>query len=141
MIQDQIALERIQSFLKKNKLPAEDIKLKDSLYFEYRNENDVLIASGGFELYGDHALLRSVAIDETQRSRGLGKKIVDDLVEKAKELNITNLFLLTETAHDFFEKKGFADVDRNEVPGPIRNSTQFTSACPASACCMICKLN
>lgn len=141
MIQDQLGLEKLQQFLKKNKLPFQDVKLEGSLYFTYRDEHQNIIGSGGLEVYGKHALLRSLAVDENHRHKKLGVSIVTALMTKAKELNVENLFLLTETARDFFEKKGFQDIDRAEVPEALRNSSEFTSVCPSTAACMLYKLS
>jgi amino-acid N-acetyltransferase len=139
-IQDEIDLELLRFFLQKNRLPFEDVKIEGSLYFAYRDEYDTLIGSGGLEISGEYALLRSVAVAESERGKNIGKKIVDYLLEKAKNLNISSVFLLTETAHDFFIKKGFKDIERADVPESIRNSTQFTSVCPSSAACMIYRI-
>lgn len=141
MIQDQVALEKLQQFLKTNKLPFKDIKLEGSFYFTYQDEDNNIIGSGGLEVYGNHALLRSLAVDENHRHQQVGLRMVNDLMEKAKHLNIENLFLLTETARTFFEKKGFREIDRTEVPEALLNSSEFTSVCPNSATCMMYKLS
>jgi len=141
MIQDQLGLEKLQQFLKKNKLPSQDVKLEGSLYFTYQDEHENIIGSGGLEVYGKNALLRSLAVDENHRNKKLGVSIVNDLMAKAKSLNIENLFLLTETAREFFEKKGFQEIARTEVPEALRNSTEFTSVCPSTAACMLYKLS
>lgn len=141
MIQDQLALEKLQQFLQTNKLPFRDVKLEGSLYFTYEDENHTIIGSGGLELYGKHALLRSLAVEEKHRNKKLGLSIVNDLMTKARSLNIENLFLLTETAREFFEKKGFQDIERTEVPEVLRNSSEFTSVCPSTATCMLYKLS
>lgn len=140
MIQDQIALEKLQKFLQANKLPHTDIKINGNLFIGYHDEQGNLIGSGGLELYGNAALLRSVAVDESLRGKSFGRKIVEDLVEKARNLKIWNIYLLTETAHDFFLKKGFTDVTRDQVPEAVRNSSEFLQVCPSSADCMIFKL-
>jgi amino-acid N-acetyltransferase len=145
MIQDQIALEKLQQFLQSNKLPYQDIdssiSTKGRMFLGYYDDAGELIGSGGLELYGDAALLRSLAVKENQRGKDLGKKIVDDLVSQARKANIANIFLLTETAKDFFLKKGFNLIDRNEVPENVRASSEFSHVCPASAVCMFYKLN
>ena len=144
MIQDQIALEKLQKFLQSNKLPHQDIQnvpAKERLFLGYYDDAGELIGSGGLELYGDSALLRSVAVKENVRGKELGKKIVDDLVRQAKNSQINNIFLLTETAKDFFTKKGFTIVSRDEVPANVRASSEFTDVCPTSAICMFYKLS
>jgi len=140
MIQDQIALEKLQKFLHANKLPYADVSLNGNLFIGYHDNQGNLIGSGGLELYGNTALLRSIAVDESLRGNSFGKQIVDDLVSKAKSLKVESIFLLTETAHNFFLKKGFSDIARNDVPESIRNSPQFLDLCPSSASCMLFKL-
>lgn len=145
MIQDQIALEKLQKFLHANKLPHQDIAdgitTKGRVFLGYYDDSGELIGSGGLELYGDSALLRSVAVKENSRGQELGKKIVDDLVTQARNSKINNIFLLTETAKDFFTKKGFTIVPRDEVPAQVRSSSEFTHVCPTSAICMFYKLS
>lgn len=144
LIQDQIALEKLQKFLQVNKLPhqdvAENITTKGRVFLGYYDEAGELIGSGGLEMYGDSALLRSVAVKENARGKELGKKIVDDLVAQARNSKISNIFLLTETAKDFFTKKGFTIVSREEVPSQVVASSEFTHVCPSSAICMFYKL-
>jgi amino-acid N-acetyltransferase len=144
MIQDQIALEKLQKFLQSNKLPHQDIdnaiSTKGRMFLGYYDDSGELIGSGGLELYGDAALLRSVAVKENQRGKELGKKIIDDLVSQAQKANIASIFLLTETAKDFFLKRGFKLIERNEVPDAIKASSEFTHVCPSSAVCMFYKL-
>lgn len=141
MIQDQIALEKLQAFLQKNKLPHLDVKLEGSLYIGIHDAENQLIGSGGLEVYGKDALLRSLAVAENYRGKNMGVELVDELVAKAKSLNIENIFLLTETARSFFEKKSFQCIQRTEVPEVVRNTHQFTSICPSSATCMLYKIS
>lgn len=141
MIQDEIGLEKLQKFLQSNKLPYTDISLHGNMFIGYYDERENLIGTGGLEVYGNTALLRSVAVDKSARGKSFGKKIVDDLVAKAKSISLTDIYLLTETAHDFFLKKGFTDIPRYEVPEPVRNSSQFSQMCPASANSMIYKIS
>lgn len=139
-IHTETDLVELRAFLQKNRLPFEDINLEGSLYFAYRDEDNTLLVSGGLELFGKYALLRSVAVAENERGKNLGKRIVDELIEKARNLKIEAIFLLTETAQDFFLKKGFQDIERSEVPEAVRNSTQFASVCPSSAVCMFYRI-
>lgn len=145
MLQDQIALEKLQKFLKSNKLPYQDIdksiSKKGRVFFGYYDDNGELIGSGGLELYDNSGLLRSVAVKENLRGKELGKKIVDDLLSHAKKANVSAIYLLTETAKDFFLKRGFKLIARNDVPEIIKASTEFTYVCPASAACMFYKLD
>jgi amino-acid N-acetyltransferase len=140
VIQKETDLAKLRVFLQENTLPFEDVKLEGSIYFTYRDEDGTLIGCGGLELFGEHALLRSVAVVKSERGKNLGSKIVNDLIEKARSLNIENIFLLTETAHEFFIKRGFQDIERSNVPDSIHNSSEFASVCPSSAACMLYRI-
>ena len=136
IINDQKALEKLQQFLKVNKLPFSDLKLEGSFFVGYHNESEQLVGSGGLEFYGTTALLRSIAVDEKFRGQLLGEKIIEDIIIKAKDSKIKDLYLLTETAHNYFLKKGFQDVPREKVPDVIKQTTEFAQVCPASAVVM-----
>lgn len=135
-IQDQPALNLLKEFLHANKLPASDINLAGNLFFGYHDKEGKLIGTGGLELYGDIALLRSVAVDEKLRSLSIGKRIVDEMIAKAKSIKIKEIYLLTETAQSFFLKKGFDVIPREITPDVIKNSSEFSQVCPASAVLM-----
>ncbi|MGC3947356.1 MAG: arsenic resistance N-acetyltransferase ArsN2 [Chryseolinea sp.] len=131
------SLDEILTLLKSSKLPFRDIKLENNLFVSYQNEQGKIIGSGGLEFYSTYALLRSVAVDEHCRGNAFGKEIVNDLLRRAREKSIKEIYLLTETAHDFFLQRGFSDISREKVPAEIKASSEFDSVCPASAICMV----
>jgi amino-acid N-acetyltransferase len=126
-------LEALKKFLLVNQLPAENIKLENSLLLTYYNADDVLVGSGGLEFYGDKALLRSLAVSPELRSQQHGKQIVEDLLQHARMAGIKEVYLLTETAFFFFQKFGFTEVLRDQVPDEIKLSTEFSQVCPSTA--------
>jgi amino-acid N-acetyltransferase len=130
-------LNDVLSLLKNNKLPYQDIQLDNSLFVSYHDNAGTLVGSGGLEFYSSYALLRSLAVDESHRGKSLGKEIVNDLLMRAKSRSVREIFLLTETAHDFFLKRGFKDLSRENVPEIVRLSSEFKSVCPSSAACMV----
>ena len=132
-IKTQKELEAFQVFLRANQLPADDIRLDNSVYLTYYNTDEVLVGSGGLEIYGNKALLRSLAVSPEIRGQQLGKQIVSDLLEKAQNLTTSEVYLLTESAFYFFHKLGFEEIKRDVVPAEIRSSTEFSQVCPTSA--------
>lgn len=58
---------------------------------------EALVASAGFEVYGTSALLRSVAVSQSERSTGLGQEIVRRLLDQAYETGLQTVALLTTT--------------------------------------------
>lgn len=141
IIRDQKSLEKLQLFLKANKLPASDLRLEQSVFVGYYDDANHLVGSGGLEFYGHAALLRSIAVDEKFRGQLLGKAIVEEIIAKAKDAKIKDLYLLTETAHSYFLKKGFQDMSREDVPDVIKQTTEFAQVCPASAAVMKLTIN
>jgi amino-acid N-acetyltransferase len=92
---------------------------------------------GGIEGYGDVGLLRSLAVVPDQRGRGFGLALARRLVSWAAEHGLRELYLLTETAAPFFERKlGFDVIAREEAPPEIRATDEFARQCPGSAVLM-----
>jgi amino-acid N-acetyltransferase len=99
-------------------------------------QDDEIVASAALEIYGDGALLRSVAVDPRLQGTGLGQRITSAAIAAADAEGVPALFLLTTTANGFFPKFGFSVVSRADVPDTVRDSVEFRSACPASAVVM-----
>ena len=97
-----------------------------------RNGNE-LLGCAGLEVYGQHGLLRSVAIQPSARKLGLGRQLVDAVVAAARSRGLCELYLLTTTAPEFFERLGFAPLPRASVPSAIAESWEFRVGCPQSA--------
>jgi len=92
----------------------------------------ILIGCIGFELYGKSALLRSFAVHPDFQKQGLGGRLFLAALDKARNLQIKQLYLLTETAEAFFRKRRFVTVDRASVPGDVRDSIEFATLCPTA---------
>jgi amino-acid N-acetyltransferase len=99
-------------------------------------QNDQIIASIALEVYGEAALLRSVAVAPDYRGQQLGHALVAAAYSMARRHQISALYLLTTTAGEFFPRFGFRPTPRAAVPPAVQQSVEFTSACPASALVM-----
>ena len=95
----------------------------------------------GLEQYGDEALLRSVAVDPSWRSAGLGRALVDAALRAARTAGAREMYLLTTTADRYFARFGFVQIARDDVPGSVQQSVEFREACPASAVVMRTELS
>jgi len=95
-----------------------------------------LVGVAGLEVCCEHALLRSVAVDEAWRGHGIGRALVARVVSDAEARGIHALYLLTTTADRYFPSFGFRQITRDEVPDDVRATAEFRSACPASATVM-----
>ena len=92
-----------------------------------------LVGTAALEMYGECALLRSVAVYPAHRDKGVGRCLTDAALMFARAHAVRRVYLLTTTAPDFFHRLGFEPVDRAAVPAAVRASAEFTGACPASA--------
>ncbi len=95
-----------------------------------------LIGVIGLELYGQSALLRSAAVEESWRGSGVGRVLVERALDLARERGIEDVYLLTTPAENYFPKFGFVCVRRDEVAQGVRSSVEFQTSCPASATAM-----
>ena len=128
-------LAAIERFLTASKLPLDGVReaLPSFVVAESAGE---LVGVAGLERCRDNALLRSVAVAESCRSRGVGRALVERVIAEAESRGIHALYLLTTTAERYFPSFGFSAVARDEVPADVRATTEFASACPASATVM-----
>lgn len=133
-------VSEVLALLTSANLPTNDIGENVELFSLETNEQ--IIATAGLEAngpigFGPIGLLRSVSVLESQKGKGFGYLIVQNLEEYAKTHHIKELYLLTTTAKGFFEKKcNYVVVERVNVPTEIQNSQQFASVCPSSAVVM-----
>ncbi|MBC8751403.1 MULTISPECIES: arsenic resistance N-acetyltransferase ArsN2 [Paraburkholderia] len=131
-------LGAIKALLAENDLPFSDVTadlLRDFLVAE--DTDDVLVGSVGLEKFGRPALLRSLVVAQAARSDGLGTSLTAHSENLARALGISQLWLLTTSAADFFQRFGYVSVDRSSVPVELQASTQFAQLCPATAVCMM----
>lgn len=135
-IRDAESFEDFRALLRSVSLPCDDLSMDRHLLIGYY-EDDKLIGTGALELFGSYALLRSLAVKDALRGRSLGSRITDELIDLARENKVTQIYLLTETARLFFKRKGFAEIDRKDVPAEVQASSEFSSVCSEDAVCMV----
>jgi len=92
-------------------------------------EDGRIVAAAAIEPYGRAGLLRSVVVAADRRGTGVGRAIVRAAEALAGELALTELYLLTETAEDWFPRLGYSPVGRAEVPSAVRGSIEFSTLC------------
>ena len=66
-------------------------------------------------IWADLAEIKSLAIDETYKGKGIGRELVAAAVEQAAKLGVPKVFALT-LEPGFFEKSGFDIVEKEELP-------------------------
>ena len=133
-------LAQFEALLRLNHLPTEDC-VEQAANFCAIYDGDELIAAGGLEpASARFGLLRSIVVQDRHRGKGLARQMTMHLLQQAKTDGREAIFLLTETATDYFVTVGFQSVARNAVPAEITLTRQFSSLCPDSASCMCLRL-
>ena len=103
--------------------PTTDERVTD--FFTLRNENG-LAGCVALEVHGDDAILHSLAVDKQYRGAGYGWMLADMAVSQARWRGVRRIYLLTESASDFFAAKfGFRVVDRSTLSKPVAASSTF----------------
>lgn len=117
-----------------NNLPVSDLNAPAITLWGGFDKNK-LCGVIGFERAGETGLLRSLAVDVECRRHGLADLLCAHLIS---ELGGTKeIYLLTETAADFFARLGFVPIERKQAAPSIQQTAQFSSLCPASAVLMV----
>lgn len=117
-------------------LPTADLAPHHFQHFLGIVESGALIGVVGLEIFGEVALLRSLAVDAEKRGCGLGGILVDRAEERAQAAGVRELYLLTTTAESFFLHRGYERFDRDQAPEAIRTTSEFSHLCPASSVLM-----
>ncbi|ACV27867.1 arsenic resistance N-acetyltransferase ArsN2 [Kangiella koreensis] len=126
----------VETLLQATQLSVEDLQDVDYQKFVQLftlEQDDQIIGVVGIELHGDHALVRSLAVADSERGQGLGVLLLKHAEEAAHIQGIKELYLLTTTAVPFFSKLGYQVADRAMAPEAIAQSKQFAGICPSSA--------
>ena len=125
----------VKELLKKQNLPHQDIEKHITNFLLMKVENK-LFGTIGMEIYNNHGLLRSLAVDNCYQNKGYAKLLVKELEKKASSTGVDTLYLLTTTAKVFFERLKYSIYDKNDTPLEIQQTAEFTFLCPSTAISM-----
>jgi len=95
-------------------------------------EKEKIVACGSLHVFGKEykkretekqpvlAEIRSLAVVSERQDKGIGTKLVKDLIKDGKGLGATKIFVLTMKNNlGFFDKLGFKKIDKMKVPQKI----------------------
>jgi amino-acid N-acetyltransferase len=133
-------IEDIAELLNTSNLPSDDFT-EHLDNFIVSEEAQTIVGVGGLETHGPNGLVRSLAVKPKHQRKGIGKLIYKSIENKAGEIGLSSLYLLTESAEAYFTKLGFIVKDRSYVPVSIANTKQFKLFCPTTATVMVKELD
>jgi len=126
----------LRALLESAGLPAADVATGARQQYVLAFEGDRLVGSVGVELAGTDGLARSLAVVPELRGRGLANALHERMLDVARQRGVTTMYLLTTTADEFAQRRGFERISRSEVPAAVAELAQFRALCPATAVCM-----
>jgi len=87
--------------------------------FTVAEDEGKLVGCGALKLYSQElAEIRSLCVDETLKSQGIGGEVVQELLNEAEAIGLKTVFALT-VAPTFFEKLGFHQSSRERFPTKV----------------------
>lgn len=128
-------LDQVLALLKEAGLPTEGVKEHFENFLVAREEEKI-VGCVGLEDYGPSALFRSLAIAPAYRNRGLGTQLTEAILKEARRRGIKKVFLLTETAEEYFPRFGFRAITWDEADPAVKQSVQFKTCCSEKDVCM-----
>jgi len=132
----QPELQDVRRLLEQNNLPTEDLAKLNLRHFFACGETSNLKGVIGLEVHGSDGLLRSLAVCSDAQGQGCGSALYQKLENYSKHIGIKTLYLLTETAEEYFQRKGFESILRELAPEEIQQTEEFSGLCPDSATLM-----
>ena len=129
-------LDASRALLQRASLPVAGIEEQFGPGYAVADSAGEIVGLVGVERHGAYGLLRSAVIDPAWRGQGIGEALTRNRLAWATSVGIDTVYLLTETAADWFPRFGFTRVDRDAVPAEIAASGEFAHLCPVSAVVM-----
>ena len=130
----------LKALLHDENLPTSDIDPADLKHFRVAASGEILGVIG-LEKHAREGLVRSLVTASHARSRGIAGTLYEALERYARSLEISRLWLLTDSASAFFEARGFCPEPRTAVPPWLAGTAQFRELCPKSALAMSKRLD
>ncbi len=112
-------LSVMRPFIKKEILLPRSEKQLEAEYNNYivYELDGAIRACAALHIYDrKQAEIAAVAVDESCSHIGIGPKIIQYLIEKAKTINLESVFIMTTQTADWFEKQGFVPNDISTLP-------------------------
>lgn len=128
-------LSHLEALLKAHKLCFNDLESQGVELFSVTKE-DALVGYFGYEVFGEDALFRSFIVVPEQRTKNYGKLMWEMAKKQLKESKVKHIYLLTNTATEFFLKVGYKLFERTKVPDVIAQTSEFTTFCATDSVCM-----
>jgi UDP-N-acetylmuramate: L-alanyl-gamma-D-glutamyl-meso-diaminopimelate ligase len=127
----------VRELLRSLELDWRDVTDDDNGKFLLLINETGIVGCVGLEVFGEDAVLRSLAVRPAARGAGYGWMLADSVINRARFFGVRRIYLITEYASDFFAAKhGFRVVDLSTVAAPVVGSVTFRTPKGKSAIAM-----
>jgi len=98
-------------------LPRTEFEMSESMRdFSVAQSAGRMLGCGALHFYSPTTgEIRSLAVDESAKTQGVGRRLIETLIEEALEYSLDAVFAFTYVP-DFFRKMGFVEVERGALP-------------------------
>ena len=119
-------VEALTAFLRDVDLTLSGLDAPSVRLWMERDESGTIVGSTGYEMSSDghHALIRSVAVGPSQRSRGRGSALARFALERAAKEGATTAWLFSRRSGPFWQSLGFEPADRDELARALADTHQ-----------------
>ncbi len=87
-------------------------------FWVYVEDGKIFACAALHVSWEDLAEVKSLAVEESKQSKGIGRRLLSTCLEEAKNLKIKKVFALT-FKPEFFKKYGFKKIDKSKLPHKI----------------------
>ncbi len=114
-------------------LPRTEFEVSEDIRdFSVIRSGGRLVGCGALHFYTPSiGEIRSLAVSEDSKTHGIGRRLIETLVEEANSYTLDAVFAFTYVA-GFFRKMGFQEVERGELPLKVWKDCV---RCPKFQCC------
>jgi len=121
-ISDAVQMQKlINHFARKDEMlarPLSEIYENIRDYYVVRKGKRLIACAALHITWSDLAEVKSLAVVEDSQRQGVGSRLVEACLREAEEIGIATVFCLTYKPN-FFERLGFSQVDKKELPQKI----------------------
>lgn len=119
-------VEALTAFLSEVDLTLSGLDAPTVRLWVERDDAGSIVGSTGYEISSDgrHALIRSVAVITSHRSRGRGSELAKFALERATEEGATKAWLFSRRSGPFWQSLGFEPANRDELAEALADTHQ-----------------
>ena len=129
-------MDEIRALLEETRLCDDRTERSESCNFLVLRNETGFVGCVCLEVFGEESILRSLAVKKAARGVGYGWMLADNAINLARLRGVRRIYLLTETASDFFAAKhGFRVVMPSTIAADVADSQTFRN-CPIGAVTM-----